>query len=132
MNLSSCLTINCKFIVIKIVRADVEKANKVPPKAPTGRPYHHPYNMAHNPINFSGVKSSELFHDFIGPEQVSPHYENFLVARKYLILWFGGMLLISACVGTTDLNWIARSSFLPFLFWMQIMYFYLEGRKSFF
>lgn len=27
---------------------------------------------------------------------------------------------------------MAKSSFLPFLFWMQIMYFYLEGRKSFF
>jgi hypothetical protein len=63
---------------------------------------------------------------------VSPHYENFLVARKYLILWFGGLLLIAAQAGTTDLNWIAKSSYLPFLFWMQIMYFYLEGRKSFF
>jgi hypothetical protein len=112
--------------------AETEKANRVPPKAPTGRPYTHPYNMPHNPINFSGVKSSELFHDFIGPEQVSPHYENFLVARKYLLLWFGGLLFISAAAGTTDLNWVAKSSYLPFLFWMQIMYFYLEGRKSFF
>lgn len=88
--------------------------------------------MPHNPINFSGVKSSELFHDFVGPEMVSPHYENFLVARKYLLLTFGGLVVIGTAAETTDLNWIARSSFLPFLFWMQIMYFYLEGRKSWF
>lgn len=31
-----------------------------------------------------------------------------------------------------DLHWIAKSSLLPFIFWMQLMYFYLEGRKSIF
>lgn len=43
------------------------------------------YFKDHHPLNLSIVKTAELFHDFIGPEQVSPHYENFLVARKYAI-----------------------------------------------
>ena len=33
---------------------------------------------------------------------------------------------------SVDLHWIAKSSMLPFIFWMQLMYFYLEGRKSIF
>lgn len=77
------------------------------------------------------IKSAELFFNFVGPEQVSPHYENFLVARKYLMLTYGGLIVLGFMAGTTNLSWIAKSSFIPFLFWMQIMYFYLEGRKSF-
>ena len=33
---------------------------------------------------------------------------------------------------TTYLNWAYKSSLIPLVFWMQIMYFYLEGRRSFF
>ncbi|KAM3140163.1 hypothetical protein pb186bvf_007716 [Paramecium bursaria] len=110
----------------------VEKESKPQNKAPTGKAYIHPFEQPHQPVNFSGMKNSELFYDFIGPEQVSAHYENFLVARKYLMLTLGGLFVISTAAGTFNLNWIAYSSFLPFLFWMQIMYFYLEGRKSFF
>ncbi|CAK81876.1 unnamed protein product (macronuclear) [Paramecium tetraurelia] len=109
----------------------IEKENKAPNVAPQGKAFEHPYNNPHNPVNMSGIKSSELFYNFIGPEQVSPHYENFLVARKYLLLTYGGLIVIGFAAGTTNLHWIAKSSFLPFLFWMQIMYFYLEGRKSF-
>lgn len=41
--------------------------------------------LDHHPLNFSAVKVAELFHDFVGPEQVSPHYENYLMSRKYLM-----------------------------------------------
>ena len=88
--------------------------------------------MPNNPINFSGIKSSELFHDFVGPEMVSPHYENFLVARKYLLMNIFGFILISAAAETIDLSWIAKSSLLPFYFWAIYTYFFLEGRKSLF
>lgn len=47
--------------------------------------YTHPFDYEHQPLNFSPVKTAELFYEFVGPEQVSPHYENFLVARKYLV-----------------------------------------------
>jgi hypothetical protein len=59
-----------------------------------------------------------LFHDFIGPEQVSPHYENFLVARKFLVGTYAGVFLLAFAAGTTDLNWVAKSSLIPFIFWM--------------
>ncbi|CAK77707.1 unnamed protein product (macronuclear) [Paramecium tetraurelia] len=108
----------------------IEKENKAPNVAPQGKAFEHPYNNPHNPVNMSGIKSSELFYNFIGPEQVSPHYENFLVARKYLLLTYGGLIVIGFAAGTTNLHWIAKSSFLPFLFWMQIMYFYLEGHST--
>lgn len=54
-----------------------------------------------------------------------------MVARKYLILTYAGLIGIGVLAGTSNLHWMAKSSFIPFLFWMQIMYFYLEGRKSF-
>jgi hypothetical protein len=73
-----------------------------------------------------------MFHDFVGPEQVSPHYENFMVARKFAIAFWVGIAALSFGVSTVDLNWIAKSSALPFLFWMQMMYLYMEGRKAFF
>jgi len=83
-------------------------------------------------LNFSPVKSAELFHDFVGPEIVSPHYENFLTSRKYLMAWWAGILAINFGVATIDLQWIAKSSYVPFIFWFQIMYFYIEAKKSYF
>jgi hypothetical protein len=68
----------------------------------------------------------------VGPEQVSPHYENFLVARKYLLFTYAGLFTLLFVAGTTDISWFARSSIIPFVFYIQIMYFYLEGRKSVF
>ena len=31
-----------------------------------------------------------------------------------------------------DLHWIAKNSLIPFFYWMAVMYFYSEGRKSIF
>lgn len=41
----------------------VEKSNRI---GQVG--YTHPYHNDHHPLNFSGVKTSELFFDWIGPE----------------------------------------------------------------
>ena len=78
------------------------------------------------------MKTTELFYDFVGPEQVSPHFENFLVARKFLVFSYVGLFTLVFAAGTTDLSWFARSSIIPFVFYFQLMYFYLEGRKSVF
>jgi hypothetical protein len=111
---------------------DLEKANKPKTiKAPV-KGFVHPYNSEHHPLNFSPVKTAELFHDFVGPELVSPHYENFLTSRKYLMAFWAGLLLINFGIATVDLQWIAKSSYIPFIFWFQIMYFYIEAKKSFF
>jgi len=110
----------------------MERDNKPAARRPFPKGYSHPYQSEHNPLNFSPVKNAELFHDFVGPEQVSPHYENFLMSRKYAMIFWAGLLTLSLGVGTLDLHWIAKSSFFPFVFWFQLMYFFLEWRKSLF
>jgi hypothetical protein len=54
------------------------------------------------------------------------------MSRKYAMIFWAGLLTLSFGVGTMDLHWIAKSSFFPFVFWFQIMYFFLEWRKSLF
>jgi hypothetical protein len=93
----------------------MEDENQVPLKKPTTQVYTHPYNHGkqstsslyhaidlalhlcfngrirdfdkteNNPIVFSSVKNTQLLNEAVGPEQVSAHYENFMVARKFAI-----------------------------------------------
>jgi len=37
----------------------------------------HPYNNEHSKIHLSVSYQSEMWYEFVGPEQVSPHYESF-------------------------------------------------------
>lgn len=108
----------------------VEDEDRPALKKPVSKAYTHPYNSHHHPLNFSPVKNAELFHDWVGPEQVSPHYENFMMSRKYALIFWGGVFALSFGASTVDLHWMAKSSIIPFVFWMQLHYFYLEGRKS--
>lgn len=112
--------------------AQIEQENRPAAARPFPKGYSHPYHSDHHPINFSAVKNAELFHDFVGPEQVSAHYENFLMSRKYAMIFWGGLLALTFGVGTLDLHWIAKSSLFPWIFWFQLMYFFLEWRKSLF
>lgn len=106
---------------LKVFRDKVqalEQKNVTGLKKPAGTIYNHPYHSDHHPLNFSPVKNAEFFHDFVGPEQVSPHYENFLVARKWAVaIWVGYFVLMFGAT-TVDLHWIMKSSFIPFIFWM--------------
>lgn len=87
--------------------------------------------MSHHPINFSAVKTAEFFNDFVGPEQVSPHYENFLVSRKYLMAFWSAFFALNFAAATVDLNWLAKSSLIPIIMYTSYLYFYIEGRKAF-
>ncbi|EGR32882.1 hypothetical protein IMG5_067880 [Ichthyophthirius multifiliis] len=111
---------------------EIEKQNTVQMKKPQVSAYKHQYNSSHHPLNFSAVKIAESFHDFVGPEQVSPHYENFAMSRRMLLTFWGGYFLINFGMGSLDLNWIANSTYVPWVFWFQLMYFYVEGKKSLF
>jgi len=53
-----------------------------------------------------------------------------MVSRKYLMIFWAGFFVINIGAATIDLNWIMKSSLLPWIFWFQVMYWYLEGRKS--
>jgi hypothetical protein len=45
--------------------------------------------------------------------------------------FWAGFFLLNAGVATVDLNWIMKASFIPLIFWISYLYFYIEGRKSF-
>lgn len=114
-------------------RADkAERDFRPASQKPFPKGYSHPYQSTHHPLNFSPVKTAELFHDFVGPEQVSAHYENFLMSRKYAMIFWSGFLVLTVGMGTLDLTWMAKSAVIPWLFWFQLMYFFLEWRKSLF
>ena len=92
--------------------------------------YRHPYNNEHSSINISPIRDDELVHEFVGPEQVSPHYESFLFSRKWAIgFWTVGFSL-SFIAKTVDFHWIAKSAILPWAFWISLWYWTFEGRKS--
>ena len=101
-------------------------------KTETKRAYSHPLENEHNRIVFEYGKIEELWLDVVGPEQVSPHYENFLMSRKFAVgIWatvFAGSILSN----TRDFSWIVQSSFIPFVFFASTLYFFYEGRKSLF
>ena len=78
----------------------MENEHKFHHDKPKNVPYHHPFNSDHHPLNFSSVKNAELFHDLVGPEQVSPHYENFMMARKWAIGFFVGLGALSFGYGS--------------------------------
>lgn len=94
--------------------------------------YSHPLDEEDRPLNFCPGRHYELFYDLIGTEQVSPHYENFLFSRRWAVsitAVLGGMAYGSTIL---DFGWIMASSFIPFLFYATLYYFFLEGRKTMF
>ncbi len=68
--------------------------------------YTHPLDHENNPVNLCYIKDLETFFDLVGPEQVSPHYENFLHSRKVFFGFTGLFLLMSHGMVTRDLSWI--------------------------
>lgn len=56
------------FIIYHINREDIEASNVASTKKAVDSTFNHPYTSDHHPLNFSPVKTAELFHDFIGPE----------------------------------------------------------------
>ena len=46
--------------------------------------------------------------------------------------FWAAFFVLNLGVATADLNWIAKSSFVPLIFYTSYLYFYIEGRKSMF
>jgi len=68
--------------------------------------------------------------DFVGPEQVSPHYENFVMSRKWALFLSGGFVTLNVLGNVVDLHWIMASAVIPFFYWMMTSYWTIEGRSS--
>jgi len=91
--------------------------------------FKHEFNGEDQSINLNPARLDRLFYEFLGPEQVSPHYESFLASRKWAIGAVTGTLTLSYLGTSMDFHWIARSCLIPFVFNMTLWYWIFEGRK---
>jgi hypothetical protein len=44
--------------------------------------------------------------------------------------FWAAFFVLNFGISTVDLNWIAKSAFIPIIFYTSYLYFYIEGRKS--
>jgi len=100
-------------------------------KKTTQKVYVHPYENAHRPIVQGVVKTLEVERDFVGPEQVSPHYENFGLARRYALFFWAGFLTLRIIADHEDIFIWAKGSVGAWTFLFSYLYFFVEGKKSF-
>lgn len=98
----------------------------------TKRTYTHPLHDKDTGVVFEYGKLEELWLDMVGPEQVSPHYENFLMSRKFAVGIWTTVFASSILANTRDFSWLIQTSFIPFVFFASTLYFFYEGRKSMF
>ena len=100
-------------------------------KKNTQKVYVHPYENSHRPIVPGVIKTLEVERDLIGPEQVSPHYENFGMARRYALFFWGGFITLRVISGHEDFFLYAQSSSYAWVFIFSYLYFFVEAKKSF-
>ena len=100
-------------------------------KKTTQKIYVHPYENSHSPIVAGVAKSLEIERDLMGPEQVSPHYENFGLARRYALFFWGGFITLRFIASSEDFFLYAKSSVGAWTFIFDYLYFFVEAKKSF-
>ena len=92
-----------------------------------------------NPLNFIGEEDEldvgwertiKTVYEFLGPEQVSPHYENFGMSRKVFLTFVGVSTLASFLRIPGDINYALDTVAGPFMFFFGLFYIFMEGRKS--
>jgi hypothetical protein len=101
-------------------------------KKTTQKVYVHPYENEHRPIVQGVMKTLEVERDLMGAEPVSPHYENFGFARKHGLFFCAGYIILRFMADTEDIYLFARSSLFSWSFIFGYLYFFVEGKKSFF
>lgn len=73
--------------------------------------FKHPMDSKYHPINSSPFRTSELIHDFVGPEQVSANYEPLSVARQFALTSLFAVFGCSYLMKISDLNWVLESTY---------------------
>ena len=100
-------------------------------KKSTQKVYVHPYENSHRPIVAGVGKSLEIERDLMGAEQVSPHYENFSMSRKYALFFWGGVITLRLLADSPDFHMYAKTALSAWTFIFAYLYFYVEWKKSF-
>lgn len=66
-----------------------------------------------------------------GPEQVSPHYEHFSMARRHAVIFMGGLIALRFIASTEDFFMFGETGTYAWTFYFAYNYFWLEGKKYF-
>lgn len=80
-------------------------------------------------INTLWTEMDSYILDFMGPEQVSPHYENFGMSRRVAITFWAVSLGVCMIEHSGDFTAAIYSAYMPFVHIIACLYIYLEGRK---
>ena len=91
--------------------------------------YEHPLDSPNHPLNFSPLRTVELMLDFVGPEQVSPHYEPLMASRRLALGSIATLFTISYFGKMSDLNWMLQSTYSGLFFYLLNYYILFEGVK---
>lgn len=100
-------------------------------KKSTQRTYTHPIDNSHRKITLNAMKTHELAQEFFGAEQVSPHYENFGMARREALIFWAGYFIMKFISQTPDIHYYADASVAAWCMIWGYLYFWTEGKKSY-
>ena len=91
-----------------------------------------PLNLMSDKVEteFTNYTIAQEIGDFIGPEPVSPHYENFGISRKVAFTLTGVFVFGSFCQAGGDVSFAADYAMVPFMYFGTLCYIFFEGRKS--
>ena len=97
----------------------------------TRKAFVHPFNDGNTTsIFYTSFDVQRSWAEFVGPEMVSAHYENFAMSRKYAIAMWGGLAAMTYFSTHRDFHMFAAGLFVPYFFWFGVFYFALEAKKS--
>jgi len=80
-------------------------------------------------VTMSPTRFSHILHSIVGPEQVSPHYENFGMSRKIALTFWGVTLGIYFVKASGDIHYALYSAYQPFMVFAGTFYVFMEAKK---
>ena len=81
-------------------------------------------------IQFNSLTMEKITMELMGPEPVSPHYENFGMSRRILLTFLGVTGLFTVMKIPGNMEYALDAAFGPFVFYTGLLYVFMEGRKS--
>lgn len=100
-------------------------------KRSTQRAYVHPLHEPYKPVFLGVVNAIRTDSELRGPEQVSPHYEHFSMARRHALIFLGGLVALRFIASTEDFFMFGQSGTYAWTFYYAYNYFWVEGKKYF-
>ena len=100
-------------------------------KRSTQRAYVHPLHEKHKPVFLGVANALRTDNELRGPEQVSPHYEHFSMARRQALIFLGGLIALRFIATTEDFFMFAQTGTYAWTFYFAYNYLWIEGKKYF-